>query len=139
MSRSLLHRNINPILTKRWEPTMTDALLTAERLATQLFEMEDAIDSAIAKAAAFAGAMPGARKEIGASAALGHGALQAAIQTLSMLADARTAALASHGALASTQKSLGLEAVNFGGFVDKPDRKFAAHRHLQVAAASRAA
>ncbi len=118
---------------------MKNALVTAERLATQLFEVEDAIDSAIAKAAAFAGAMPVARQEIGASAALGHGALQAAIMTLSMLTEARGAALASHRALAQIQKSLGLEAVNFGGFVDKPEQKPSAHRHLQVAASAKAA
>lgn len=114
------------------------ARTTAERLASQLFEMETAIDNAISKTATFAAAMPVARLEINASASLGHGALEAAIEVLALLAQARGAAVTSHEALAHTQKVLGLETVNFGGFVDKPERP-AARRRLQLASAAAAA
>ena len=95
--------------------------LAAQTLADQLFAAEAAIDAAIAATATLTAMMPAARTEARVAAAVGQDALIEALATCGKLVEARTAIIATHKALRVTQRQVGLDAVNFGGFVDKFD------------------
>lgn len=87
--------------------------LYADQVAASLFEAEAAIDAALAKAAALAGAMPGLRPS-GVSAVVGQDAYEWASKSILALTDARRAIVETHHALSTAQKQIGLGAVMYG-------------------------
>ncbi len=93
--------------------------LAAEKIAAELFAAEAAIDAAIAATARLAAVMPVARQEAGMAPHFGHDAVMRSVATMTKLAEARAAIIATHDALAETQKQAGLREVNFLGG-DKP-------------------
>lgn len=96
--------------------------MVAEQIAGALFEAEAAIDAALAKTAALTGIMPSLRKQAGASAMIGQGAVERASQAILALADARRAIVDTHNELSVAQEQIGLGAVMLG---DTGDEKFA--------------
>ncbi len=92
----------------------------AEGVAAQLFAAEAAIDAAITATATLTAMMPAARAEARVAACVGQDALAEAMATCMKLVEARAAIVATHTALRATQSQMGLDAFNFGGFVDKP-------------------
>ena len=91
----------------------------ASKVAAKLFSSEDAIDMAITSAAELAAQMVNARREMRMSAVTGQEALEAVFESCDALVQARRAMVAGHKALSAVQREIGLDAVAFGGFVDK--------------------
>ncbi|WP_185965033.1 hypothetical protein [Glacieibacterium frigidum] len=91
----------------------------AQQVADQLFAAEAAIDAAIAATATLAALMPTVRTQAGAGACIGQDALLKAVATIGKLSDARTEIVATHAALRVAQRQIGLDAVAFGGMVEK--------------------
>ena len=87
--------------------------LAAEKIAAELFAAEAAIDAAIAATARLAAVMPVARQEANMAPHFGHEAVMRAVATVSKLAEARSEIIATHDALADTQKQAGLREVSF--------------------------
>ncbi len=109
--------------------------MAAEQIATALWDAESAVDVAIAKAANFTGVMPSLRKQAGASALIGQGAVERATEAMMALAEARRALVEAHKELTIAKEHVGLGAVtmdDFGG-VNKPP-----HIDTRVAARGRA-
>lgn len=94
----------------------------AQQVADQLFAAEAAIDAAIAATATLTALMPTVRSEAGAGACIGQDALLRAVATIAKLGDARTEIVATHAALRVAQRQIGLDAVSFGGLVEKVGR-----------------
>lgn len=114
----------------------------AETVAAQLFAAEAAIDAAIAATATLAATMPAVRGEARIAACVGQDALMEAMATCTKLVEARERIVATHAALRQTQTKMGLDAVNFGGLVDKlttgPDQRGSTGRLRAVPAAEAA-
>ena len=91
----------------------------AQQVADQLFAAEAAIDAAITATATLAALMPSVRTQAGAAACIGQDALLGAVATIGKLSDARTEIVATHAALRVAQRQVGLDAVAFGGLVQK--------------------
>jgi hypothetical protein len=91
------------------------------KVAQQLFATESAIDGAIATAAQFVGLMPVARQEARFSAVVGQKALDRAVAAVAALTEARRAIVEAHNALAEVQGQMGMQPVNFGALIDKPE------------------
>ena len=91
----------------------------AQQVADQLFAAEAAIDAAITATATLAALMPSVRAQAGAGACIGQDALLKAVATIGKLSDARTEIVATHAALRVAQRQVGLDAVAFGGLVQK--------------------
>ena len=108
--------------------------MVAEQVAAALFEAEAAIDAAITKAALLTGVMPQLRKEAGASALIGQGAVERASQAIMSLTEARRAMVETHKELSIVQTQIGLGAITMsdptGG--DKPPPMFAADEQSQI-------
>jgi hypothetical protein len=85
--------------------------MVAEQIAGALFEAEAAIDMALSKTAALTGVMPALRREAGASALIGQGAVERASQAIMALAEARRAIVETHKELSIAQTQIGLGAV----------------------------
>jgi len=94
--------------------------MVAEQVAAALFEAEAAIDAAITKAALLTGVMPQLRKEAGASALIGQGAVERASQAIMSLTEARRAMVETHKELSIAQTQIGLGAVMVGDPGTKP-------------------
>lgn len=91
----------------------------AQQVADQLFAAEAAIDAAIAATATLTALMPTVRSQAGAGACIGQDALMKAVATIGKLSDARSEIVATHAALRVAQRQIGLDAVAFGGLVQK--------------------
>jgi len=108
--------------------------MVAEQVAAALFEAEAAIDAAITKAALLTGVMPQLRKEAGASALIGQGAVERASQAIMSLTEARRAMVETHKELSIVQTQIGLGAITMvdptGG--DKPPPAFASDEQPQI-------
>lgn len=89
--------------------------MVAEQVATALFEAEAAIDAAVSKTAILTGVMPALRRQAGASALIGQGALEQATQAIMSLAEARRAIVEAHKELSIVQGQIGLGAVRMAG------------------------
>ena len=113
-------------------------ILVAQNMASKLFAAEEAIDTALNKAADLAGFMPVARHEARVSAEVGQDAIEHLLESMRMLSEARKRMIDTHGALARTQASARLAPRNFGGFIDKPQFRDEAHK-LSVITAERQA
>jgi len=95
--------------------------LAANAVAEKLFAVEVAIDAAVAAAAELTAVMPQARQSAHLAASVGQDALASAMATCMKLIQARAAIISTHEFLATTQKDIGLAAVNFGNVGgDKP-------------------
>lgn len=90
-----------------------------QSVAEKLFAAEAAIDAAVAAVAQLQASIAVAQQAPGIGACIGQDALVHASQSCSELIKARGSVIASHAALATAQKQVGLGAVNFGGWVDK--------------------
>ena len=110
--------------------------LVADQVAASLFEAEAAIDAALAKTALLAGVMPSLRREAGISALIGQEAVERASEAFAALTLARRAIVETHKELSVAQKQMGLGAVMFGDFGDKPPALAMARelRNIEVAA-----
>jgi len=108
--------------------------MVAEQVAAALFEAEAAIDVAITKAALLTGVMPQLRKEAGASALIGQGAVERASQAIMSLTEARRAMVETHKELSIVQTQIGLGAVKMidPGSGDKPPPSFASDEQPQI-------
>jgi len=108
--------------------------MVAEQVAAALFEAEAAIDAAITKAALLTGVMPQLRKEAGASALIGQGAVERASQAIMSLTEARRARVETHKELSIVQTQIGLGAVKMidPGSGDKPPPSFASDEQPQI-------
>jgi len=108
--------------------------MVAEQVAAALFEAEAAIDAAITKAALLTGVMPQLRKEAGASALIGQGAVERASQAIMSLTEARRAMVETHKELSIVQTQIGLGAVKMidPGSGDKPPPSFASDEQPQI-------
>ena len=104
----------------------------AQQVADQLFAAEAAIDAAITATATLAALMPSVRLQAGAAACIGQDALLSAVQTITKLSDARSEIIATHKALRVTQRHIGLDAVSFGGMVEKAPDPGAHNGRLRV-------
>ena len=108
--------------------------MVAEQVAAALFEAEAAIDIAITKAAILTGVMPQLRKQAGASALIGQGAVERACQAIMSLTEARRAMVETHQELSIVQTQIGLGAITMTdpGSGDKPPPMFASDEQPQV-------
>lgn len=106
----------------------------AAHVAQTLFATETAIDGALAQAAQFVGTMPVARQEARLSAVVGQDAMDHAVRAIAALNEARRAVVEAHHALFEVQGKIGLGALNFGGFIDKPAYPKTAHATLRSVA-----
>ncbi len=79
-----------------------------QKLATALFETEDAIDAALEKAAHLIAAMSSVRRENGLSAVLGSDAMTGVTGSVRALGEARDRIVAAHHALQSAAPRVGL-------------------------------
>jgi len=100
---------------------MSNRLEIARKVADQLFAAEAAIDAALTQTAALAGIIPAVREDARLSALTGQGAIERAIETMTALGQARRSIVEMHKQLSITQKQIGLGAINFGGWVEKPE------------------
>jgi hypothetical protein len=108
--------------------------MVAEQVAAALFEAETAIDVAITKAAMLTGVMPQLRKQAGASALIGQGAVERASQAIVALTEARRAMVEAHQELSIVQTQIGLGAItmNDPGSGQKPPPMFAQDEQPQI-------
>lgn len=79
-----------------------------QKLATALFETEDAIDAALEKAAHLIAAMSSVRRENGLSAVLGSDAMTGVTGSVRALGEARDRIVAAHSALQAAAPQVGL-------------------------------
>lgn len=93
---------------------------TAKDLATQLFEVEAAVGSALAKAALLTEAMVFSQKELSISPVVGHRALDGVGAAIIALTNANSQIAAVHRRLDEIRSRVGLDpSVGYGGG-DKP-------------------
>lgn len=90
---------------------LKDRRFAAEQIANALYEAESAIDAALAKTAAFAGAIPAFRAQAGASALIAQDAMERASQAVVALAGARRAVVEAHKDLSVAKGQVGLGAI----------------------------
>jgi hypothetical protein len=86
----------------------------AMKVAESLFAAEDAIDSALARAAELSTAIVTARKDANLSAIVGQEALEVAAAAFASIARARGDIVEAHKRLGETQIQIGLGAIAFG-------------------------
>ena len=106
-----------------------------QKLATALFETEDAIDAALEKAAHLIAAMSSVRRENNLSAVLGSHAMTGVTGSVRALGEARDQIVAAHHALQTAAPQVGLGAVVMQGTgVGKPAEDIPRPTGLKVAA-----
>jgi hypothetical protein len=92
----------------------------ALRVATHLFDAEQAVDTAISKLGALVAVIPLAREEAKLSAVLGQDALASLGRALSTAIQMREELIASHYQLDATKTLVGLRELAIGGGTPKP-------------------
>jgi hypothetical protein len=106
-----------------------------QKLATALFETEDAIDAALEKAAHLIAAMSSVRRENNLSAVLGSSAMTGVTGAVRALGEARDQIVAAHHALQTAAPHVGLRGVVMQGTgVGKPEEDRPRPTGLKVAA-----
>lgn len=85
--------------------------LAAEQIAAALWDAESAVDVALTKTANFTGVIPALRRQAGASALVGQGAMECASQAVMALAEARRALVEAHKELTIAKEQIGLGAI----------------------------
>jgi len=86
----------------------------ARRGAQQLFQAENAIESALCEVTALTSNLGRMRLESNLSMVIGQEAMGALVETITMLSNARGAMVKAHGALDSVKTQIGCGAVNEG-------------------------
>ncbi len=105
--------------------------LVAQQVANKLFATENAIDQAIADAAALVGELIKARQELGVSAVFGDEAMSKATVALAALGQARTAMVAAHHELNDSKLRAGIRTKLAGAGDKPPSNQSAAPDHLR--------
>ncbi|QMW23719.1 hypothetical protein [Sandaracinobacteroides saxicola] len=100
-----------------------DLTTIARQIAEQLFDTEEAVDNALEKLALFIAFMPVARRNANLSIGFGQVAIRRMTAAVDKIAEVRQQLAGAHSELADAQSKLGLDAVAFGGFSDKPGRR----------------
>lgn len=93
----------------------------AQKVADRLFALEDAIDTALTRAAELNASMPEARGEARLPAMVGQDAFDRAAETFSALVQARRSVVATHRSLDEARTQIGLREVSTGDMVPKPN------------------
>lgn len=99
---------------------LKERMVAAEKIATELFEAENAVDQAIIKLAKLAGTLPVARFDTNMSAIVGQDAVAKVTQAVAAAGQVRQMVTDAHQALSETQRQVGLGARMFGAGMDKP-------------------
>jgi hypothetical protein len=106
-----------------------------QKLATALFETEDAIDAALEKAAHLIAAMSSVRRENGLSAVLGSHAMTGVTGSVRALGEAREQIVSAHHALQTAAPQVGLgNTIMQGTGAGKPKEDIPRPTGLKVAA-----
>ena len=106
-----------------------------QRVATALFEGEDAIDKALQKASALIAEMSLVRLENQYSACVASSAVERACSAIQALGEARGHLVAAHGALDDARPALGLQGVTLTGpGMGKPPKEGITPSLLSIAA-----
>jgi len=90
----------------------------AQRVANKLFATEAAVDAAMVEVSEMIAELVQARKDIGLSAVVGHGASAKFAEAVAALAEARTAIIDAHAQLDETRLRVGIR-TKMGGVEDK--------------------
>ena len=105
----------------------------AQRVADQLFAVENAIDAALRGAAELTAALPKARADARLSAIVGQAALDRTAASLAALVEARRCIVEAHEQLDTVRGEIGLREVNIGD-LGKPAHASADPNHLRSVA-----
>ncbi|MHB8530704.1 MAG: hypothetical protein ACYC8V_14495 [Caulobacteraceae bacterium] len=97
-----------------------EKVFVVQKVATQLFAAENAVDSAMSEASALMTDMLQARKDLGLSAIVADGAFAKVVAAINALGEARTAMVAAHGELNGAKLRIGVR-TKLAGFEDKGD------------------
>lgn len=104
--------------------------LVVQKAANKLFAAEAAIDKAMADASALMIELQAARSELNVSAIFGDEATAKVVESLSALAQARTAMVGCHHEMADAKLRLGIR-TKLGGTGDKPPKNSVQPTHLR--------
>lgn len=95
-----------------------EKVFVAQRVATKLFATEAAVDAAMVEVSEMIAELVRARKDLGLSAVVGHGASAKFAEAVQALAEARTAIVDAHAQLDETRLRVGIR-TKMGGVEDK--------------------
>ncbi len=95
-----------------------EKIFVVQKVATQLWATENAVDSAMSEASAMMADMLQARRDLGLSAVVADGAFTKLVAAISALGEARAAMVAVHGELDSTRLRIGVR-TKLAGYEDK--------------------
>jgi hypothetical protein len=112
---------------------LKDRRSAALKVAESLFAAEEAIDTALARAAELNGNMVTARSEANLSALVGHDAFEVSAAAFAALARARCDIVETHRRLSEAKVQIGLRTVSVGE-LGKPPEERGENRHLQAVA-----
>jgi len=112
---------------------LKDRRSAALKVAESLFAAEEAIDTALARAAELNGNMVTARSEANLSALVGHDAFEVSAAAFAALARARCDIVETHRRLSEAKVQIGLRTVSVGE-LGKPPEERGESRHLQAVA-----
>ncbi len=116
---------------------LNDRLAAASSVANHLFALEDAIDTALAKAGELTASIPAARTQARLSAVVGQDAFEQVAASLSRLVEARKHIIDAHHHLAETRDQMGLRKIMAAGELWKASAESEpAHLHLVEARAA---
>ncbi len=90
---------------------LNDRLAAARSVATHLFALEDAIDTALMRAGELTSSIPAARNQANLSAVVGQDAFAEVAASLSRLVEARKHIVDAHNHLADTRDQMGLRKI----------------------------
>jgi hypothetical protein len=109
-------------------------LAAARSVAESLFAFEQALDRTFALGAGLSSGIVNARMDAGISAVIGQDAIDGAIKTLALIADARRELVSTHHQLKAFADNIGLREVSWGDLVKPPAAQTQHEQHLRVAA-----
>jgi hypothetical protein len=113
---------------------LKDRRNAAMKVAESLFAAEEAIDTALARAAELNGVMVTARTDANLSALVGQDAFEVSSAAFAALARARCDIVETHKRLSEAKIQVGLRTVAIGDELPKPPLPEGDARHLQVVA-----
>jgi hypothetical protein len=113
---------------------LKDRRNAAMKIAGSLLAAEDAIDTALARAAELNGTMVVARTDANLSALVGHDAFEGSAAVFAALARARSDIVETHKRLSEARIQIGLRTVDIGDLPPKADEGENGSRHLQIVA-----
>ncbi|HEV2364806.1 MAG TPA: hypothetical protein VGS12_11490 [Caulobacteraceae bacterium] len=95
-----------------------EKVFVVQRVATQLFAAENAVDSAMSEASTLMTEMLKARKDLGLSATVADGAFAKVAEAIKALGDVRSTLVAAHGELNDAKLRIGVR-TKLAGYEDK--------------------